>query len=261
MSKTILLYPVAVISKIWYHKEKSRKVMKRMLRLLIVDSSEPYTSILTEVLSPEFEICSCSDGETALELLLSFKPDVLIINLHLPFKDGLTVLQETAWKPRIILAITSVLNQYIERRIVDLGVTYTMITPSINALRVRLMDMVFHPEEVTSKPDLQAQTATHLHILGMPAHLDGYRLLIIGIPIFCKDPHQKITKELYPSIASIINKDGRSVEHSIRHAIETIWKKRDETVWAKYFPPDAHGKSLCPTNKVFLARMAQILQL
>ena len=76
-----------------------------MYKLLIADSSEPYTDALREVFHKEFELQTCQDGETALELLSSFSPDVLVINLMLPFKDGLTVLQESAFRPKVYVKI------------------------------------------------------------------------------------------------------------------------------------------------------------
>ena len=63
-----------------------------MLKLLIADCSEPFTEALEAVFKNEFDLRICYDGETALETLLSFRPDALVINFQLPYKDGLTVL-------------------------------------------------------------------------------------------------------------------------------------------------------------------------
>lgn len=231
-----------------------------MKRLLIADSSEPFTTALMDTFQYEFETRVCEDGETALELLLSFRPDLFILNLQLPYKDGLTVLQEAAFHPQIILATTSYLSPYVERTAANLGVSYTMITPSVNALRVRLMDMIYHSKACCGSENLLAETATHLHILNFPTHLDGYRQLCVAIPLFCTDPNQRLTKELYPEIAlQCGSKDGRSVEHSIRKAIQSAWKERNRTVWEKYFIAASKENADCPTNKEFISRIAEIL--
>ncbi len=231
-----------------------------MKRLLIADSSEPFAAALEEALSAEFDIRICGDGETALELLLSFQPDFLVINLQLPYKDGLTVLQEAAFHPSIILATTSYLSPYVEQTAAALGVGYTMVTPAVNALRVRLMDMIYHSKSADGNQDIQAKTVTHLHILNFQTHLDGYQQLCIGIPMFHDDPHQRLTKELYPAIAQVCGSvDGRAVEHSIRKAIESSWKNRNHTVWVKYFPVGADGTIHCPTNKEFISCIAKHL--
>ena len=231
-----------------------------MRRLLIADASEPFTDALTEVFRNEFELRICHDGEEALEALLSFQPDVLVLNLWLPFKDGLTVLQESAHRPGVILAISTYINTYIENRAGELGVQYIMPMPSVNAVRVRLMDMV--ATMALPKRDLSGQTVVLLHTLGFHTHLDGYRQLCIGIPLYARNPSISLSKELYPAVATELGlPDARAVERSIRNAIEDAWKHRDPAVWVKYFLPKPDGMIPCPTNKAFLSHLAEMLEL
>ena len=231
-----------------------------MYKLLIADSSEPFTDALKEVFENDFDLQICQDGETALEMLLDLQPDALVINLSLPFKDGLTVLQESAHRPKVILAIASYLNDYIEQAAIDLGVQFIAIMPTVNSLRVRLMDMIC--STFTPKEDLQGQTVVHLHILNFLTHLDGYQQLRVGIPLYFRDPGMRLSKELYPAIAKHFGlADDRTVEHSIRKSISSAWDRRDPVVWAKYFPPGPDGVAHCPTNKEFISRIAQLLEL
>lgn len=233
-----------------------------MLKLLIADSAEPYAAALADVFSSEFETRICTDGESALTELLEFRPEVLILNLQLPYKDGLTVLQEAAYLPRHILATTSFLSPYVERCASSFGVAYTMITPSVATVRVRIMDMV-HREDTFDQPmDLLAAVTTHLHILNFMTHMDGYHQLCKAIPLYYNDPNQRLTKELYPAVAEACScTDGRSVEHSIRKAIEAAWKVRNLPIWSKYFPLNDSGDITCPTNKEFISRLVQMLHL
>jgi CheY-like chemotaxis protein len=230
-----------------------------MRRLLIVDASQVYTEALRGILKDEFELLICHDGETAIETLHTFQPEVLIINLMLPFKDGLTVLQESRHRPRIILAISPFVNPYVEYAAIGVGIQYLMITPSVHSLHVRLMDMIAADQPCKESP--VAQAATHLHILNFATHLDGYRQLCVGIPMLAHNPDVRLSKELYPAIAQHFGGiDARSVEHSIRKAIHTAWARRDPLVWAKYFSPEPDGTLLCPTNKEFLCRLANMLE-
>lgn len=230
-----------------------------MLKLLIADSSEPFTDALTEIFSSSFHIRCCADGDTALEMLLEYRPDLLIMNLQLPYKDGLTVLQEAAFLPEHILVVSNYVGAYAHKSMLALGVTYVMISPSIDSVRVRVMDMLCQKKEPKQIADLRAAVATHLHILNFLTHMDGYQQLCEAIPLFYKDPHQRLTKELYPAVAEVCgSKDGRSVEHSIRKAIDAAWHIRNHTVWSKYFPLD---NQQCPTNKEFISRIVQMLLL
>ena len=132
--------------------------------------------------------------------------------------------------------------------------------PKVNALRVRLMDMIAAAANSQESPP--AQTVVHLHTLGFLTHLDGYQQLCVGIPLFAQNPGIRLTKELYPAIASQTGSpDGRTVEHSIRKAIAAAWARKDPAVWAKYFPPNSDGAIPCPTNKEFICRMAELLKL
>lgn len=231
-----------------------------MQKLLIADTSEPFTEALEEIFKNEFALQICHDGETALEILLDFKPDILILNFMLPFKDGLTVLQQSAHHPKVILGITPYINSYIEQAALGLGVQFIMIMPTVNALRVRLMDMI--AATTTPKESLLAQTVVHLHALNFLTHLDGYQQLCVGIPLFAQNPGVRLTKELYPTIAARTGSpDSRTVEHSIRKAIAAAWTRKDPAVWTKYFPSKPDGSIPCPTNKEFISRMAELLNL
>ena len=231
-----------------------------MLKLLIADGSQAFTDALEAVLQNEFELQICHDGESALEMLLTFRPDVLVLNFMLPYKDGLTLLQQSAHRPGIILAVSPYVNAYIEQVAASVGVQYILIMPTVESLRVRLMDMIasLSPQ----KEDLAEQTVVHLHMLGFQTHLDGYHQLCAGLPIFARNPGIRLSKELYPQIADRFGlPDCRTVEHSIRKAIETAWRHKNTTVWAKYYPPKADGSIPCPSNKVFLSRLAEWLEL
>lgn len=231
-----------------------------MQKLLIADVSDSFTDALEEIFRNEFELKICHDGETALELLTNFQPDVLVLNFSLPFMDGLTVLQESAHRPAVILGISPYMNTYIEQTATALGVQYTMLMPSVHTLRVRLMDMI--ATTIPTKSSLVNQTMIHLHSLNFLTHLEGYRHLCIGIPIFAQNPDMRLSKELYPAIsAQCGSPDVRAIERSIRKSIESAWHHRSSISWAKYFPPDASGKIPCPTNKAFISRLAEMLEL
>ena len=224
-----------------------------MLKLLVADMSEEFTDVLEKVLGNEFEMQICHDGETALELLHSFKPDVLIFHILLPFKDGLTVLQESTFRPRVILALAHYLPPYAEKRAMELGVQYVLFSPTMNTLRVRLMDMI-----AETGPREETRVAVHLHTLGFRSNLDGYRQLCEAIPIYAQNPGMLMSKELYPAVSDMVGlPDSRTVEHSIRKAIADAWSRRDPILWGKYFP----GATEAPTNKAFISKLAEMLQL
>ena len=224
-----------------------------MLKLLFVDISEEMADALERTIGHEFEMVICRDGKTALEQLHYFRPDILILNLYLPYKDGLTVLQESDHRPRVIIAIASHLPEYAMKRAADLGIQYVLRMPTVETVRLRVMDLIAETDRREGH-----LAAVPLYALGFRPNLDGYRQLCVGIPIYAKNPGMLLSKELYPAIGEIFAlPDPRTVEHSIRKAIADAWSRREIIVWEKYFP----GARTAPTNKAFISRLAEITEL
>lgn len=221
-----------------------------MLKLLIAETSDGLADALAAEFSGDFEVRISLDGNAALQDLQTFQPDALILDFFLPYKDGLTLLEESAFKPRVIMGLTPYLSDYTICRATELNIQYIVRIPTtVKAVRSQLMTMINAPSH---DPDLQ--TATLLHMLNFQTHLDGYRQLCLGIPIFADNPSLRMSKELYPAIANrLAIADPRAVEHSIRKSISHAWLRRDPTIWAQYFP----AGNAPPTNKEFISRMAE----
>ena len=231
-----------------------------MQKVLIADSSQVFTDALAGILKTKFEVMTCADGRCAKECLIAWQPDILILNLMLPYVDGITLLQEAEFQPSVILAITMHMSAYVEQAVTALGIDYTMIAPSVRAVARRLEDLLAHYTAPDDKTDINARIQHHLRLLNVPNHLNGYRQLCIALRMFCENPHQILTKELYPDVAKRFGcQDGRNVEHSIRKAICAAWKHRDNANWRKYFSPGPRGRIKCPTNKEFICRLTEIL--
>lgn len=231
-----------------------------MPTLLIADSSGIFTSALEAALKDQFQIVTCADGNTLQMLLPQYRPDVLILNLMLPYKDGLTVLQQSPFQPPLIMAITMHVNAYVEHAVTALGIDYVMISPSVSAVVLRLQDLIRQYTVPAPNMDMEAKAAHHLRQLNFHVHLNGYQQLCLALPMFARNPRMFMTKELYPAVARLSGcKDGRSVEHSIRKAIQAAWRTRDNAIWRKYFPMGPGCTTSCPTNKEFICRLAEIL--
>ena len=141
-----------------------------MLKLLIADSSNIATNSISQLLATHYDLCVCHDGNIALQVLAEFQPDILIINLMLPHVDGLGVLQQTSFKPRIIIAMTTYVSSYMEHLLIELGVDYIMIAPSSYSLRARLEDLVRKQVIVSDPQDFQSLTTAYLHAMNFPTH-------------------------------------------------------------------------------------------
>lgn len=232
-----------------------------MKKVLIADNSHIFATTLANALRDEFDVRICTDGRKALLELDSFRPDVFIFHFMLPYMDAVAVLQRATFQPHILIALTNFLSQCVTRWVRELGIDYTMICPSVKAVKERLLSLLEQDIPIPALPDLQARTARHLQALNFATHRDGYRQLCLAIPLFLEDPCQLLTKELYPKVARLQGAgDARAVEHSIRNAIEDAFQHRNSALWRKYFVGTEEGFRSCPSNKAFLCRMAEILQ-
>lgn len=229
-----------------------------MEKLLIADTSTAFLNALSRALQDQYDVCCCTTGDEALRLMETLRPQVLIINLMLPYIDGLQVLRSSQYKPSVILALTTNATNYVLQSVQDAGVDFVVMLPCT------IQSIVSHVRQITSRkkerrdPSTPQQMAEfHLLRLGMPAHWAGFSRLKVGIPLFMQDENQSLNKELYPAIAELCGNDNAlQVERSIRVAIEKAWKKRDRQVWMEYFPESGEP----PTNKAFLVVLAQKLR-
>ena len=86
-----------------------------MAKILIAEDDKSLASAYRVKLSKAgFEIKMASDGQEALDILESFTPDVILLDLIMPVKDGFSVLEElkknNEWK-NIPVIVASNLGQ------------------------------------------------------------------------------------------------------------------------------------------------------
>ena len=70
-------------------------------RILICDDDVSVRLLLRVLLDGDYEFGEASDGTEALELLQRLKPDLLVLDILLPGKNGLDVLEELRRDPEL----------------------------------------------------------------------------------------------------------------------------------------------------------------
>ncbi len=234
-----------------------------MPKVLIVDSNDEFRESLSDALSRICILHTCQSGSQALELMHSFSPDILILDLMLPGIDGISLLHRTAEAGLhpAVLATSRFTSDYVLEALHRLEVNYLMMKPcDIQSIVCRVSDLAadLHPSSIYHT-DPKSAVSNLLLSLGFPTKLDGFSYLQAAIPLYSEDPSQAITKELYTAVATLYHKDCKQVERSIRSAIEAAWRNRDERVWQLYFNPAPGGCVPRPTNGTFISRMADFL--
>ncbi len=229
-----------------------------MQRLLIAESSEMMLLALHDALSGEFEIRTCCDGNEALELLDSFRPDAMILDLHLPFRDGFTLLRQAAWRPPVTIGHTIQSSSGSAYTIAErMHLSRVLSMPKIGGIVSALMEELC---TASCRQTTYEKVTMLLHDLGFRSSLDGYRLLAEGLVLFAQDPTQSLSDELYPEIARRLNvASTQAVEFCIRKSIADAWERQNDSIWRRYFPYDNNGDVPRPTIRMFLRQIAREL--
>ncbi len=98
------------------------------MKLLIAVKSKIIADSLASVFF-QHDIHICSTGTKALAMLESLQPDILILDLCLPIKDGLSVLREARYKPPVILALTNFWTDNVLENAAAVGIQHVLLIP------------------------------------------------------------------------------------------------------------------------------------
>ena len=249
--------------------------MEHTSAVFIADSAEDFCSGLTAALqrADGFRVVgTAGDGEQAIRMIEEKKPDILVLDLMLAKKDGISVLKAIAnmeHKP-ITLATSAFLTEYVSTAAANLGVRYLMLKPCDMAALVERMEEIRGGESLrypvqrrNDKVSIETLVTNIIHEIGVPAHIKGYQYLREAIIIAVNDMDviNAITKVLYPEVAKNFGTTPSRVERAIRHAIEVAWDRGDLDALQRFFGYTVSNTKGKPTNSEFIALIADKLQL
>ena len=249
--------------------------MEHTSAVFIADSAEDFCSGLTAALqrADGFRVVgTAGDGEQAIRMIEEKKPDILVLDLMLAKKDGISVLKAIAnmeHKP-ITLATSAFLTEYVSTAAANLGVRYLMLKPCDMAALVERMEEIRGGESLrypvqrrNDKVSIETLVTNIIHEIGVPAHIKGYQYLREAIIIAVNDMDviNAITKVLYPQVAKNFGTTPSRVERAIRHAIEVAWDRGDLDTLQRFFGYTVSNTKGKPTNSEFIALIADKLQL
>ena len=249
--------------------------MEHTSTVFIADSAEDFCSGLTAALqrADGFRIVgTAGDGEQAIRMISEQKPDILVLDLMLAKKDGISVLKALSGldqKP-ITLATSTFLTEYVSTAAANLGVRYLMLKPCDMTALVDRLEEIRAGESLrypavrrNDKVSIETLVTNIIHEIGVPAHIKGYQYLREAIILAVNDMDviNAITKVLYPQVAKNFGTTPSRVERAIRHAIEVAWDRGDLDTLQRFFGYTVSNTKGKPTNSEFIALIADKLQL
>lgn len=234
-----------------------------MKRLLIADGTQNLSDAIAEMLSGDFDISCCNQGEVVLQQLIEFRPDILLLDLMLPGEDGISILKtaRSAGLNPAVVATTYYVSDYVLQAMEELQVNYLMMKPcDVQALAKRILDVAYSSagkEEETEK--IYVAINLLFLTLGLRRSLSGYKYLREAVARFYRNSAQSVTKTLYPAVADAFDGTWQQIERAIRICIQDAFEKRNDALWRMYFPAGRDGRARRVTNAHFIAKMADCL--
>ena len=226
-----------------------------MKRLLIAESIPLIANIIAGYFSDGWDVQTCHSTQDAEEALQRQMPEALIICDNGETVDARTILANSfPLLPPTIFVVTPNATSQSQKDLARWGVD-CIFEPPYEPKLVRLaLDFFHNSQDATAK-----RVAQHLRVLGIPAGPNGHLYLLFATSMLKQDMTQQLHNEIYYKIACTVNVDERSVEKAIRSLIRNAWDRRNEKIWARYFPVNEKGAVPCPKNKAFIYTLAQIV--
>jgi DNA-binding NtrC family response regulator len=128
-----------------------------MMRILIADDEAPARYGLIKGIGTGYEIIEAADGDDALRAIQDHHPDLVFLDLHMPHKDGLTLLRELAGAaplPEVVVISAS-----------------DRIETAVEAMRLGASDYITKPYELARVRSIVRRAAERRELLSQVDHL------------------------------------------------------------------------------------------
>ncbi len=257
--------------------------MNRKINVLVVDDNKMFQNMLVKDLEADgsFHVVGIADdGREVADMVETLKPDLLLLDIIMPFMDGICVLDQLRNRNLLsktkVMVISAVTLDAIISKAFHLGAGYFLAKPCSNEHIISMAKELAPGERpvisefsVPSYPSkdpgdvVEQKITTVIHKVGIPAHIKGYQYLRFAIrEVFYNiDIINCVTKELYPKVAENFNTTATRVERAIRHAIEVAWDRGDTEVLNEIFGYTVKSNRGKPTNSEFIAMIADKLRM
>ena len=249
------------------------------IRVMLADDNMSILRLLTDFFERKQEIelvAAVSDGAAIVDGVREHMPDVLVMDIIMPRRDGFMALEELgrmeeALRPKVIV-LTGLSRDDFIMRAIRLGASYYMVKPfDMNVLHSRILEIARESSAVVEamEPDSNAggesvdEQITNLFLtLGIPAHIKGYQYLreAVRMVLDNREVINRITKELYPGIARKFDTSASKVERAMRHAIEVAWTRGRLDTVNQMYGYKVFAKDDKPTNGELVSCVSELIR-
>ena len=232
-----------------------------MQKLFMAHVENTFADAIIRQLKGAYEIELCNDTNVLLERIDSFDPEILLIDIALCGAEAFSVLHILRSTGRSMqIVVLSVCNQhYVLNSLSRLRVSSVFMKPCKPSALVSHIYEISAGDIANDAWHIESEADRILLQLGFRMGPSRYRCVYHSVLSRYRLPESYLTKELYPEVARICGGSAIRIEKAIRDAIGEAWRHGDKLAWRLYFPPMKGGIVDCPSNEVFISRIAAAL--
>lgn len=147
-----------------------------MKKILVVDDEKPISDIIKFNLEKEgYEVVTAFDGEEAIEKVEEENPDLIVLDVMLPKKDGLEVVREVRKTHSMPIIMVTAKETEIDKVLgLELGADDYVTKPFSNRELVARVKANLRRQTATQTPEVQEKETNELQVGDLIIHPDAY---------------------------------------------------------------------------------------
>ena len=145
-------------------------------KILVVDDEKPIADILQFNLKKEgYSVYCAYDGNEALNLVEEIQPDIILLDIMIPLKDGMEVCREVRKKYEMPIIMLTAKDSEIDKVLgLELGADDYVTKPfSTRELIARVKANLRRHQQIISQPDAEDES-NEIEIGSLVIHPDAY---------------------------------------------------------------------------------------
>ncbi|WLV24671.1 response regulator YycF [Aciduricibacillus chroicocephali] len=185
-----------------------------MSKILVVDDEQPIADILKFNLEKEgYEVLVANDGETAIELAEEERPDLVLLDLMLPGKDGNEVCREIRKTQTMPIIMLTAKDSEIDKVLgLELGADDYVTKPFSNReLIARVKANLRRQQQV---PEDEGSESKDIEIGSLTVHPEAYSVSRNGEQVDLTHREFELLHYLARHIGQVMTRE---------HLLETVW--------------------------------------
>ncbi len=185
-------------------------------KILVVDDEKPIADILQFNLKKEGYVVYCAyDGNEALQLVEEIQPDLILLDIMLPLRDGMEVCREVRKKYEMPIIMLTAKDSEIDKVLgLELGADDYVTKPfSTRELIARVKANLRRHNQILSQPDAENET-NEIEIGSLVIHPDAYVVSKRGETIELTHREFELLYYLGQHIGQVMTRE---------HLLQTVW--------------------------------------